>query len=186
MIKDVFLKRKKKHYLRHTDCFSCCRESSKKNKTKSEFSIEKCFSLVMNHCKLVFRQQYRCENNRTTKRKPQNTARQNDRLRWHSNAKQFEKYMKIKKLGYYCFFSESCFKHICLPRHVIPWRGEPALSNDPFVCNTTCLDIARILCRVLLFSRVDAAFPGNLTKDARTSPAPLASITMLACTSHAV
>lgn len=52
------------------------------------------------------------------------------------------------------------------------------LSNDCFVCNMTCLDIAHIVCLVLLFSRVDAVFPNNLTKGTRAMLAPLPSKTM--------
>lgn len=65
-------------------------------------------------------------------------------------------------------------------------RFVPLLSNDCFVCNMTCLDIAHIVCLVLLFSRVDVVFPKNLTKDTRTSLAPLPSKTMPACNSHIV
>lgn len=106
--KGCFLKEEKKNYLRQTDLFFLLQrkvpaQQKKKGKKKSEFSLEKCLSLVMNRCELEFRQQYRRENNTTARRKPQNTARQNDRLRRNSDAKQFEKYMKIKKLGCYCF-----------------------------------------------------------------------------------
>lgn len=108
----------------------------------------------MNRCELVFRQQYRRENNTTARRKPQNTARQNDRLRRHSDAKQSEKYMKIKKLGYYCFS-----RRLVLPRPPASSRVLPPsqlLSNDPFVW--TCLDVVRMLRSVSLSSRPDAAF----------------------------
>lgn len=74
-----------------------------------------------------------------------------------------------------CFFLGQCLL-----------RAVPMLSNDCVVCNMTCLDIASIVCLVLLFSGVHAVFPKNLTKDARASLAPLPSKTMPACSSHTV
>lgn len=151
MIKDVFLKRgktkkKKKNYLRQKDLFfllqgKFLRRRKKGPEKKSEFGIEKSFSLVMNRCELVFRQQYRRENNTTARRKPQNTARQNDRLRRHSDAKHSEKYTKIKKLGYYCFS-----RRLVLPRPPpLPSSSHPPhpqasccrMSNDSFAVQPT-------------------------------------------------
>lgn len=60
------------------------------------------------------------------------------------------------------------------------------MSSDCFVCNMACLDIAHIVCLVLLFSRVDVVFPKNLTRDAGASLAPLPSKTMPAYNSHIV
>lgn len=38
-------------------------------------------------------------------------------------------------------------------------RVVPTLSSDCFVCNMTCLDIANIVCLLLLFSRGGCGIP---------------------------
>lgn len=133
--------------LAHMHCFLFLRGKMLK---KSKFRIEKCLQRVLNSCELVFRQHYHCKNNRLTTGRPRDTARRNHQPIWHSSAKHVKEYSKIKKLGCYCF-CKTWFRPIC-PFHRLPLGGVPVLSNDSFVCNVTCLDIARILCLVLLFS----------------------------------